>query len=114
MPDSFLNILKRQGLDAPVPAPDCGGPAAQGVRPTDGETRAWDFAFATGIECSNPSIVDAAGNRIRRDMLDECGHYKHWRTDLALVKELGTPVLRYGLPNHLMHLGPDRYDWSFA
>ena len=32
----------------------------------------------------------------------------------ALVKELGTPCLRYGLPNHLIHLGPDRYDWSFA
>jgi len=114
MPASFLNILKQQGLDAPLPAPDCGGPAAQGVRPTDGDTRAWDFAFATGIECSNPTIVDAAGKRIRRDMLDECGHYKQWRSDLQLVKELGTPVLRYGLPNHRIHLRPDRYDWSFA
>ena len=27
---------------------------------------------------------------------------------------LGTPCLRYGLPNHLIHLGPDRFDWSFA
>jgi beta-glucosidase/6-phospho-beta-glucosidase/beta-galactosidase len=78
-------------------------------------SRAWDFAFCTGIECSNPSIVDPrTGQRIRRDMYDECGHYQHWRTDLALVKELGVPCLRYGLPNHRIHLGPDRYDWSFA
>jgi beta-glucosidase/6-phospho-beta-glucosidase/beta-galactosidase len=31
-----------------------------------------------------------------------------------LVKDLGTPCLRYGLPNHLIHRGPGRYDWSFA
>ena len=30
------------------------------------------------------------------------------------MKELGTPCLRYGLPNHLIHLGPGRYDWSFT
>ena len=39
---------------------------------------------------------------------------RRWREDLQLVKELGTPCLRYGLPNHLIHLGPDRFDWSFA
>ncbi|MBC8077387.1 MAG: family 1 glycosylhydrolase, partial [Chloroflexales bacterium] len=30
------------------------------------------------------------------------------------VKELGLRVLRYGLPYHRVHLGPDRYDWNFA
>src|SRR5581483_1887311 len=33
---------------------------------------------------------------------------------LRLVREMNIPVLRYGLPNHLIHLGPDKYDWSFA
>ena len=69
------------------------------------------FMFATGIECSSPTIQ---GGRVRRDQLAECGHYIHWRKDLALVQEMGLRFLRYGLPYHLVHLGPGRYDWSFA
>ena len=69
------------------------------------------FMFATGIECSNPTI---ANGRIRRDLLAECGHYTHWRRDLQLVQDMGLRFLRYGLPYHLVHLGPGRYDWSFA
>jgi beta-glucosidase/6-phospho-beta-glucosidase/beta-galactosidase len=111
--DSFLDILDRAESQPPQPAADGAAPAAQGVRP-GGRRREWDFAFATGIECSNPRIVDETGRLIRRDMLEECGHYRHWRKDLELVKELGTPVLRYGLPNHLIHLGSGKYDWSFA
>ena len=113
MPGSFLDVLRQRGVE-PTPrraGDECGGPAAQGLRAA-GEERAWDFAFATGIECSNPLVVDAQGRRLRRDLLEECGHYRHWRQDLALVKELGTPCLRYGLPNHRVHLGPGRYDWS--
>jgi beta-glucosidase/6-phospho-beta-glucosidase/beta-galactosidase len=114
MADTFLDVLRRRGLDAPGLQADCGGPAAQGVRPA-GTGRGWDFAFATGIECSNPSVVDPdGGGRLRRDLLEECGHYRYFREDFALVKDLGTPCLRYGLPNHRVHLGPDRYDWSFA
>jgi beta-glucosidase/6-phospho-beta-glucosidase/beta-galactosidase len=113
MADSFLDILRRQGPAAPQPAKDSGGPAAQGVMPGL-RRRSWDFAFATGIECSNPRIVDPQAGSIRRDLLEECGHYRHLRQDLELVKELGTHVLRYGLPNHLICLGPGRYDWSFA
>ena len=67
--------------------------------------------FATGVECSNPTIDHG---RTRRDQLEECGHYTHWKEDLRLVRELGLRVLRYGLPYHKTHLGPGRYDWSFA
>ena len=114
MSDSFLDVLKRQGEDEALAA--SAGPAAQGMRAGDGvvQPRAWDFAFATGVECSNPTIADVEGRRIRRDLLEECGHYQHWREDLQLVKDMGIPCLRYGLPNHRIHLGPDRYDWSFA
>ena len=69
------------------------------------------FMFATGVECSNPTIDNG---RTRRDQLEECGHYKNWRTDLRLVKDLGLKVLRYGLPYHKTHLGKDKYDFSFA
>ena len=111
---SFLDILQQRGAEDLRPQSDSGGPAAaQGVRP-GGRRRNWDFAFATGIECSNPRVTDPHGRLIRRDLLAECGHYKHWRQDLELVKELGTPILRYGLPNHLIHRGPGKYDWSFA
>src|SRR4051812_30565149 len=108
--ESFLDILRKQGADEPAKT-DRGGPAAQGVRPAGDHHRAWDFAFATGIECSNPRVVDPRLGSIRRDLMEECGHYENWRKDLELVKELGTPVLRYGLPNHLVHLGPGKYDW---
>ena len=70
-----------------------------------------EFMFATGIECSNPTIQNG---RVRRDLLEECGHYARWREDFALVKDLGVRVLRYGLPYHLCHPGPGRYDFSFA
>ncbi len=69
------------------------------------------FIFATGIENSAPTID---GGRLRMDEMDKCGHYHHWRTDFALVQELGIHFLRYGPPLHSALLGPERYDWSFA
>src|SRR5438270_3184633 len=113
MATSFLDHLRQHGID--LASFGGGGAAAQGLKPAGGSPaqRAWDFAFATGIECSNPVITDANGNRLRRNLLEECGHLQRFRDDLQLVKQLGTPCLRYGLPNHLVHLGPDRFDWSF-
>lgn len=70
-----------------------------------------NFMFATGIECSYPTIENG---RVRRDMMEECGHYARWKEDLALVKAMGLKVLRYGLPYYKIHLGPDRFDWTFA
>jgi beta-glucosidase/6-phospho-beta-glucosidase/beta-galactosidase len=111
--DGFLDILRKAGPGRITPPIDCGGPAAQAVRPGH-DSRAWDFAFATGIECSNPRVLDPRLGHVRRDLLAECGHYTHWRKDLELVTGLGTRILRYGLPNHLIHPAPGRYDWSFA
>ncbi|MGZ5848780.1 MAG: family 1 glycosylhydrolase, partial [Ramlibacter sp.] len=67
------------------------------------------FMFATGVENSNPTVD---GRRV--DEMDKCGHYRHWRTDLALVRELGIRFLRYGPPLYRTWLGPDRFDWEFA
>ena len=69
------------------------------------------FLFATGIENSAPTLD---GGRIRRDQMAECGHYDRWRDDLALVKQIGCGVLRYGPQLHATLRGPGRYDWSFA
>ncbi len=68
------------------------------------------FLFATGIECSYPTI---AGGR-RRDQLAETRHYELWREDLQLCLEVGARIVRYGPPYYQMHRGPGRYDWSFT
>lgn len=68
------------------------------------------FMFATGIECSYPTLE---GGRWRMDQMAACGHYRHWRTDLQLVRDLGLRYLRYGPPLHLIHRGPCQYDWAF-
>src|SRR4051812_42460530 len=115
MRENFLDVLKRSDLEKLLPQGLCAGAAAQAQKPSGNlPAEGREFGFATGIECSNPTIAGPNGDRIRRDMLDECGHYERWREDLQLVQEMNIPFLRYGLPNHRIHLGPDRYDWSFA
>ena len=73
-------------------------------------TTPW-FLFATGVENSYPTIDHG---RTRVDEMEKCGHYRHWRTDLELVEELGVRFLRYGPPIHRTWLGPRRHDWEFA
>jgi beta-glucosidase/6-phospho-beta-glucosidase/beta-galactosidase len=70
-----------------------------------------NFMFATGIECSYPTINHG---KTRRDQLAECDHYNRYKEDLGLVKELGLKVLRYGLPYYNIQQSPDKYDWEFA
>ena len=67
------------------------------------------FMFATGIECSCPTIESG---RWRRDEMDSCGHYDNWAEDFELAREIGVSHLRYGPPLHLIFQSPGRYDWS--
>ena len=106
----FLDIIKKvlgDGNYAGDQFGGAGGSDGSGLPKSDNR----NFMFATGIECSYPTIENG---KVRRDQLAECHHYERWQEDLALVKDLGLKVLRYGLPYYSMHLGPDRYDWSFA
>ena len=106
---NFLSIIEKAG------GSDYSGDQHGGAGGTDGSGLPTglpnNFMFATGIECSDPTIDHG---KTRRDQLEECGHYEHWRKDLRLVKAMGLKVLRYGLPYHKTHRGPGRYDWSFA
>ncbi|MDJ0367525.1 family 1 glycosylhydrolase [Hymenobacter sp. H14-R3] len=70
-----------------------------------------NFMFATGIECSYPTIDQG---KTRRDMLAECDHYNRYKEDLGLVKDMGLKVLRYGLPYYSIQKAPGKYDWEFA
>ncbi len=106
----FLPIVKRAFGDGGYAGDEHGGGSGHdgSGMPTG---KAGNFMFATGIECSNPTIDHG---RTRRDLLAECGHYERWREDLELTRELGLLVLRYGLPIHKTFLGPGKYDWEFA
>jgi beta-glucosidase/6-phospho-beta-glucosidase/beta-galactosidase len=110
MKKGFLSIVKKEFGDSNYAGDQHGGATGSlGQGLPDGF--AGNFLFATGIECSYPTINNGS---IRRDQLEECGHYKNLKKDLKLVKDLGLRVLRYGLPYYKIHLGPGRYDWTFA
>jgi beta-glucosidase/6-phospho-beta-glucosidase/beta-galactosidase len=72
------------------------------------------FMFATGIENSYPMITLPDGKRMRVDEMEKCGHYKLWKTDFDLVKEMGIDTLRCGPPYYSTHLAPGKYDWGFC
>src|SRR3954463_12390634 len=84
------------------------------LHPSSLDSMAPQFMFATGIENSYPVITGKDGRDLRRDEMESCGHYKQWREDFRLVRELGIEYLRYGPPYYKTHLGPGKYDWSFA
>jgi beta-glucosidase/6-phospho-beta-glucosidase/beta-galactosidase len=96
---------RRRGPKTTAALGRTGTPAASPVAPVDDR-----FMFATGIECSYPTLE---GGQWRMDQMAACGHYRHWRRDLQLVGSLGLRYLRYGPPLHLIHQGPGRYDWAF-
>jgi beta-glucosidase/6-phospho-beta-glucosidase/beta-galactosidase len=69
--------------------------------------------FATGIENSYPTIM-WEGKRLRVDEMEKSDHYRRFKEDFALVKEMGIRFLRYGPPYYKTHVGPGQYDWSFT
>ena len=82
--------------------------------PQAGKTRAAaassDFMFATGIECSYPTIEHG---RWRRDEMARPVIIERWQEDFELAREIGITHLRYGPPLHLIFNGPGRYDWGY-
>ncbi|MEW6420287.1 MAG: family 1 glycosylhydrolase [Deinococcota bacterium] len=110
MSQSFLDLITKHLGDGEYAGDEHGGARGRdGSGLPTGQPR--NFMFATGIECSYPTIQNG---RVRRDQLEECGHYERWEEDLHLVRDLGLKYLRYGLPYYRTHLGPGRYDWDFA
>jgi beta-glucosidase/6-phospho-beta-glucosidase/beta-galactosidase len=68
------------------------------------------FMFATGVECSYPTVENGCW---RRDEMESTDHYQLWQKDLELAREIGVTHIRYGPPLHLIFLGPGRYDWDY-
>lgn len=69
------------------------------------------FLFATGIENSYPTIQNG---RVRRDQMEECGHYRQRQPDFELLEDLNIRFLRYGPALHKTFLGQGRYDWELT
>lgn len=69
------------------------------------------FMFATGIECSYPTVEQG---RWRRDEMDSTRHYSMWQEDFRLAREVGITHIRYGPPLHLVFEGPGRYNWAYC
>jgi beta-glucosidase/6-phospho-beta-glucosidase/beta-galactosidase len=107
---SFLDAIRRRQRGDQYDGDEFGGAAGSDGSGLPTGTPA-NFMFATGIECSYPTI---ANGRVRRDEMDECKHYERWREDLELVCEVGVKVLRYGLPYYSVHRAPGSYDWTFV
>jgi beta-glucosidase/6-phospho-beta-glucosidase/beta-galactosidase len=70
--------------------------------------------FATGIENSYPTITLPDGKIKRIDEMEKTGHYKYWKDDFRLTREMGIEHLRYGTPYYSLHEGPGKYNWSFS
>jgi beta-glucosidase/6-phospho-beta-glucosidase/beta-galactosidase len=87
------------------PAPRRG--RSKGPHRREGST---GFMFATGVECSYPTIDHG---RWRRDEMDSTSHYRLWQHDFELAREIGITHIRYGPPLHLIFEGPGRYDWGY-
>ena len=110
MKKGFLDIIKKEHGSGNYSGDEFGG-----GRGTDGSGmptgKPGNFMFATGIECSYPTIENG---KVRRDLLEECGHYERFEADLHLIKDLGLKAARYGLPYYKIARREGRYDWEFA
>ena len=110
MAKGFLDIVEKK-----LGGGDYAGDEFGGGRGTDGSGmptgKPGNFMFATGIECSYPTIDNG---KTRRDLLQECGHYERFEEDLHLIKDLGLKVVRYGLPYYKINFAEGKYDWEFA
>jgi len=68
------------------------------------------FVFATGIECSAPVVAGG----VRHDQLLSTGHWTRYGEDAALIRKLGIPFVRYGIPFHVVARDAGRFDWDWT
>jgi beta-glucosidase/6-phospho-beta-glucosidase/beta-galactosidase len=72
-----------------------------------------DFLWATGIE--NTFVPQTRPGHRALDEYQLMGHYEHWRDDLALVRDLGLRMIRWGVPWYRIEpFHPGDYDWRWT
>ena len=71
-----------------------------------------DFRWATGIE---DTFVPQTRPGLRPlDEYELMGHYERWREDLALARDAGARMIRWGIPWYRVEPEPGRFDWSWT
>lgn len=73
---------------------------------------ATDFVWASGIEDS--FVPQTRRGHRAMDEYQLIGHYQHWREDLALARDLGVKVLRWGVPWYRVEAIPGEFDWRWT
>jgi beta-glucosidase len=72
-----------------------------------------DFLWATGIE--NTFVPQTRPGHRALDEYELIGHYENWRGDLALARDLGLRMVRWGVPWYRVEpFQPGDYDWSWT
>src|SRR5688500_19332360 len=72
-----------------------------------------DFLWATGIE--HTFVPQTRPGHRALDEYQLMGHYEHWRDDLALVRDLGLRMVRWGVPWYRIEpFQPGDYDWRWT
>ena len=70
------------------------------------------FTWATGIE---DTFIQHARPRLRAlDEYELTQHYKLWKSDIDLVAATGVPVVRWGIPWHIVQPAPNKWDWEWT
>lgn len=94
-----------------VDSPPSLGCAPRRRNDSTGERRRSDgaFMFATGIECSYPTVENG---KWRRDEMATMRHYELWQRDFELARKIGVTHLRYGPPLYLIYPAPGEYRWE--
>lgn len=71
-----------------------------------------EFVWASGIE--NTFVPQTKPGHRALDEYELMGHYEHWREDLALARDVGFKVMRWGVPWYRVEPERRKYDWSWT
>jgi beta-glucosidase len=69
------------------------------------------FIWASGIE--DTFVPQTRPGHRALDEYELMGHYRHWREDLALARDLGMAAVRWGIPWYRVEPRPGDFDWRW-
>lgn len=70
-----------------------------------------DFVWASGVE--DTFVPQTRAGHRALDEYELMGHYRHWREDLALARDLGLKAIRWGVPWYRVETHPGEFDWRW-
>lgn len=77
----------------------------------DGWHRDGRLHFALGVE--DTFVPQERPGERAIDEYSLTGHYDHWHGDLALARDAGAELLRWGVPWYRINPAPGRWNWSW-